>query len=49
MMAMIRDDLAALNIAHEVFASERALTGADGGADRVARGDRLAAGEGPRL
>ena len=35
MMAMIRDDLAALNIAHEVFASERALTGADGGADRV--------------
>ena len=35
MMAMIRDDLAALNITHEVFASERALTGADGGADRV--------------
>ncbi len=35
MMAMIRDDLAALNIAHEVFASERALTGADGGEDRV--------------
>jgi arginyl-tRNA synthetase len=35
MMAMIRDDLAALNIVHEVFASERALTGADGGEDRV--------------
>jgi arginyl-tRNA synthetase len=35
MMAMIRDDLAALNITHEVFASERALTGADGAADRV--------------
>ena len=35
MMAMIRDDLAALHIAHDVFASERALTGADGGADRV--------------
>ena len=35
MMAMIRADLAALNITHEVFASERALTGADGGADRV--------------
>ncbi len=35
MMAMIKDDLAALNIAHEVFASERALTGADGGVDRV--------------
>ena len=35
MMAMIKDDLAALNISHEVFASERALTGADGGSDRV--------------
>ena len=35
MMAMIRDDLLALNIDHEVFASERALTGADGGVDRV--------------
>jgi arginyl-tRNA synthetase len=35
MMAMIRGDLAALNIAHEVFASERALTGVDGGEDRV--------------
>ena len=34
MMAMIRDDLAALNIRHEVFFSERSLTtGADG--DRV--------------
>jgi arginyl-tRNA synthetase len=35
MMAMIRDDLAALNITHEVFASERALTGADGAKDCV--------------
>ncbi len=35
MMAMIKGDLAALNITHEVFASERALTGADGGVDRV--------------
>jgi arginyl-tRNA synthetase len=35
MMTMIRDDLAALNITHEVFASERALTGADGAKDRV--------------
>jgi arginyl-tRNA synthetase len=35
MMAMIRADLAALNITHEVFTSERALTGADGGEDRV--------------
>ena len=36
MMSVIRDDLAALNIAHEVFSSERALTGAGGGEDRVA-------------
>jgi arginyl-tRNA synthetase len=35
MMAMIRNDLAALNITHDVFASERALTGVDGGEDRV--------------
>jgi arginyl-tRNA synthetase len=35
MMTRIRDDLAALNITHEVFASERALTGADGDQDRV--------------
>ena len=35
MMAMIRDDLRALAIDHEVFSSERALTGADGGPDRV--------------
>ena len=40
MMAMIRDDLAALNIVHEVFSSERALTGVDGGAGPGARGDR---------
>lgn len=37
MMGVIRDDLAALNITHEVFASERALTGADGGDDQVAK------------
>ena len=37
MMAMIRDDLAALNITHEVFASERELTGADGGETGSAR------------
>jgi arginyl-tRNA synthetase len=35
MMAMIREDLGALNIVHQVFSSERALTGADGGPDRV--------------
>jgi arginyl-tRNA synthetase len=35
MMAMIKDDLSALAIEHEVFASERALTGADGGVDHV--------------
>ena len=35
MMAMIRQDLKALNISHDVFSSERALTGADGGPDRV--------------
>jgi arginyl-tRNA synthetase len=34
MMAMLRDDLAALNITHEVFFSERSLI--EGGADRVA-------------
>ena len=49
MMAMIRDDLAALNITHDVFASERALTGADGGEDQVAEDDRMAAGERPCL
>ena len=35
MMATIKDDLAALAIEHDVFSSERALTGADGGVDRV--------------
>jgi arginyl-tRNA synthetase len=35
MMAMIREDLKALNVVHEVFSSERALTGADGGPDLV--------------
>jgi arginyl-tRNA synthetase len=34
MMAMLRDDLAALNITHEVFFSERSLI--EGGGDRVA-------------
>jgi arginyl-tRNA synthetase len=36
MMAMIREDLKALNVAHDVFSSERALTGVDGGPDYVA-------------
>jgi arginyl-tRNA synthetase len=35
MMTMIRKDLKALNVAHDIFSSERALTGADGGPDRV--------------
>jgi arginyl-tRNA synthetase len=35
MMAMIREDLKALKVVHDTFASERALTGADGGVDRV--------------
>lgn len=35
MMEMIRDDLAALKITHEVFASERELIGAEGEPDRV--------------
>jgi arginyl-tRNA synthetase len=35
MMAMIRDDLAALRVSHDVFTSERSLTGADGGPDKV--------------
>jgi arginyl-tRNA synthetase len=35
MMAMIRDDLAALRVSHDVFTSERSLTGADGGPDQV--------------
>ena len=36
MMAMIREDLTALGIDHEVFSSERMLTGVDGGPDFVA-------------
>ena len=35
MMAMIRLDLAALNICHDVFFSERSLTGGADGVDRV--------------
>jgi arginyl-tRNA synthetase len=35
MMALIRDDLIALNVRHDVFSSERILTGAEGGRDRV--------------
>jgi arginyl-tRNA synthetase len=35
MMAMIREDLRALNVAHDIFSSERALTGVDGGPDQV--------------
>jgi arginyl-tRNA synthetase len=35
MMTMIRADLAAMNIEHAVFSSERALTGVEGTPDRV--------------
>ena len=35
MMATIRKDLEALNVVHDIFSSERALTGADGGFDQV--------------
>lgn len=35
MMAMIREDLAALGVVHEVFFSERSLQAVDGGADEV--------------
>jgi arginyl-tRNA synthetase len=35
MMAMIRDDLAALGVVHEVFFSERSLQGRDGNSDAV--------------
>jgi arginyl-tRNA synthetase len=35
MMDMIREDLAAMNIRHDVFFSERALTEGEGGADLV--------------
>src|ERR1700723_4803888 len=46
MMAMIRDDLPPLKIPHEVFASERALTGADGAEDRVRETIEWLRGEG---
>lgn len=39
MMAMIRDDLAALNVHHDVFFSERTLHAANGGAIRSAVND----------
>ncbi|WP_295807012.1 arginine--tRNA ligase [uncultured Nitratireductor sp.] len=39
MMAMIRDDLAALNIRHDVFFSERSLHAGNGGAIRSAIND----------
>ena len=41
MMAEIREDLAALNISHDVFFSERSLQGANGG-DGRSRHRRLA-------
>ena len=41
MMAAMRADLAALNIKHDVFFSERSLI--DGAVDQVARNDRMAA------
>ena len=37
MMAMIRDDLAAVNITHEVFFSERSLLQAEGNSNAIAR------------
>ena len=49
MMALIRDDLAALNIAHEVFSSERELTGVDGGPDRVSEAIDVLARKRPHL
>ena len=48
MMAMIREDLAALNIRHDLFFSERSLQlGADG--KRRRGGDIKPAGQEPRL
>ena len=46
MMAMIREDLAALNVSHDVFFSERSLIEGD---DQVARHDRVAARAGTCL
>ena len=46
MMAMIREDLRALGIDHEVFSSERELTGADGEPDRVAEAINFLRGRG---
>ncbi len=46
MMAMIRDDLQALGIGFDVYASERALTGQDGGANRVAEAIDFLRGKG---
>ena len=47
MMAMIRDDLAALNITHEVFFSERSLI--EGGKDRSPRPSTALRANGRRL
>ena len=44
MMAMIREDLAALNVNHEVFFSERSLHAGNGGAIRTAINDLTMSG-----
>ena len=49
MMAMIRDDLAALNITHEVFFSERSLHEKHDGLSDVDVGHRRFAGQGSGL
>ena len=47
MMEEIKGDLAALNIKHDVFFSERSLI--EGGNNRVAETDRLSSFQGRRL
>ena len=47
MLVMIKDDLAALNISHDVFVSEASLS--RGGVDQVRGRDRSFAQEGPDL
>ena len=49
MMALIREDLAALDVRHDVFFSERSLPNGAATATRSARHDRVAARPRPRL
>ena len=49
MMAMIRDDLAALGVTHEVFFSERSLQQVEGSTGRRCRDDRRPARARPGL